>query len=123
MLNFHEFDRTVLDTLCQLQPALAVVAASLVSAQHFLHVAAANERSRSPNQRSRIYTPIVERGNQFQQALQRYRVGDPGIATDDQRVQALKNFFDCGLKVTQFIHLRSCTISKMCSDYSALVSI
>ena len=35
----------------------------------------------------------------------------------------MKNFFDYGFKVTQFIHLRLSAISKMCFDYSALVLV
>ena len=76
---------------------------------------------RSEANKNRIINGIQAKGDDFLAALQRHRIGQAQITTDNKNLQAVQNFFDYGYKVCQYVHFRCTAINKMVLDYIHLV--
>ena len=65
----------------------------------------------------RVANAINGRGDRFLRGLERYRLSADRIETDNQKIDALLNFFDYGKQIYQFDLLRTSSLNVMCEEY------
>ena len=80
-------------TLQQLLPELTDISPNLMNAQTILSIASEVERTRSEANRARVIAAINAKGEGFLRGLERYRLGVARIESDNQKMDAILNFF------------------------------
>ena len=86
-------------TLQQLLPELTDISPDLMNAQTILSLASEVERTRSEANRARVIAAINAKSEGFLRGLERYRLGAARIESDNQKMDAILNFFYYGKQI------------------------
>ena len=104
-------------TLQQLLPELTDISPNLMNAQTILGIASEVERTRSEANRARVIAAINAKGEGFLHGLERYRLGAAPIQSDNQKMDAILNFFAYGKQICQHDLLRTSALNVICNEY------